>query len=123
MSILLYNTIKKGIQVQGGINTLGDLRGTFAAVERINSVISASEIDEALAFGLDKELDHSDLGLLNKDNYSEKISVLNSHYMSALRSATNGCSLAWSGDICLEGICFCIFQVKFSKGFPILCLS
>ncbi|KAJ0974571.1 hypothetical protein J5N97_016536 [Dioscorea zingiberensis] len=106
MASFIGYTFTLTFAVQGGINTLGDLRGTFAAVERINSVISASEIDESLAFGLDKELEHSDIGLIHKDIYSEKIPVLNSHYMSALRSSSNGCSLAWSGDICLEDIYF-----------------
>ncbi|RVW59451.1 ABC transporter B family member 28 [Vitis vinifera] len=35
--------------VQGLVNTFGDLRGSLAAVERINSVFSGGQIDEALA--------------------------------------------------------------------------
>ncbi|KAI4351961.1 hypothetical protein L6164_006259 [Bauhinia variegata] len=42
--------------VQGLVNTLGDLRGSLASVERINSVLSGVGIDEALAFGLEGEL-------------------------------------------------------------------
>ncbi|CAM8906015.1 unnamed protein product [Rhodiola kirilowii] len=37
--------------VQGLVNTFGDLRGSLAATERINSVLSRVEADEALAFG------------------------------------------------------------------------
>ncbi|KAI7735909.1 hypothetical protein M8C21_030565 [Ambrosia artemisiifolia] len=36
--------------VQGLVNTIGDLRGAFAATERINSILSGSEIDQALAY-------------------------------------------------------------------------
>ncbi|KAJ6410749.1 hypothetical protein OIU84_007496 [Salix udensis] len=60
--------------VQGLVNTLGDLRGALAAIERINSVLSGVEIDEALAY--------------------------------ALKSASNVCSFAGSGDICLEDVHF-----------------
>lgn len=93
------------------MNTLGDLRGTFAAVERINSILSATEIDESLAYGLDKEIQSKELedvnvGSLYSDGYSAKSQALNMHYMSALRSASDGCSLAWSGDICLEDVYF-----------------
>ncbi|WOL06276.1 ABC transporter B family member 28 [Canna indica] len=95
--------------VQGGVNTLGDLRRTFAAAERINSILSAAEVDASLAYGLEKELKTNeadvDLGLHNGDFYTNKVHISN-HYMSALRSANDGCSLAWSGDICLEDIYF-----------------
>lgn len=96
------------------MNTLGDLRGTFAAVERINSILSATEIDESLAYGLDKEIQSKELedvrvGSLYSDGYSAVNQTLNMHYMSALRSANEGCSLAWSGDICLEGTLDCLY--------------
>nr|CAB3456510.1 unnamed protein product [Digitaria exilis] len=35
--------------VQGAVNTLGDLRGTLASIERINSILSAKDIDDSLA--------------------------------------------------------------------------
>lgn len=96
-------------QVQGLVNTFGDLRGTFAAVERINSVLSGVEIDEALAYGLEREIRQTKLldekyGLFISDSSSEKNQSINTHYMSDLRSATNVGRLAGSGDVCLEGI-------------------
>lgn len=83
--------------MQGAVNTLGDLRGTLAAVERINGILTAHEIDDSLAYGLNKELENSKI-----ENF-HRTKGANAHYMAALRSG-NGCgSFAWSGDICLEG--------------------
>lgn len=77
-------------------------------MERINSVLSGVEIDEALAYGLERELqqkklldDNYRLFLIN--GYYEKNLSVNTHYMSALKSASNVGRLAWSGDVCLEG--------------------
>lgn len=91
------------------VNTFGDLRGTFAAIERINSVLSGTEIDESLAYGLERELHKREgysgnLELFYNDESTEKNVALNEHYMSALKSSSNGCGIAWNGDICLEGI-------------------
>ncbi|KAG2711248.1 hypothetical protein I3760_04G068100 [Carya illinoinensis] len=95
--------------VQGLVNTFSDLRGTFAAVERINSVLSEVEIDEALAYGLEREMQHKEvqddsykLFLIN--GYDEKILSKNMHYMSALKSSSKVSSLAWSGDVGLEAL-------------------
>ncbi|KAL6127087.1 hypothetical protein ACLB2K_075130 [Fragaria x ananassa] len=97
--------------VQGLVNTFGDLRGTFAAVERINSVLSGVEIDEALAYGLEKEMQQKKLldenyRLFLIDGSNEKNQSVNTHYMSALKSASNVGRLAWSGDVCLEDVHF-----------------
>ena len=91
------------------MNTFGDLRGTFAAVERINSVLSEIEIDEALAYGVEREMQQKELHgdnykLFFINDYDEKILSRNVHYMSALKSASNVCTLAWAGHVCLEGI-------------------
>ncbi|ONI25211.1 hypothetical protein PRUPE_2G289200 [Prunus persica] len=93
--------------VQGLVNTFGDLRGTFAAVERINSVLSGVEIDESLAYGLEREMQQKKLldenyRLFLIDGSSEKNQSVNTRYMSALKSASNISRLAWSGDVCLE---------------------
>lgn len=111
MTSFIGYTFTLTFAVQGGVNTLGDLRGTFAAAERINSILSATEIDESLAYGLDKEiqskeLEDVNLGSLYNDGYSVKSPALNMHYMSGLRSSGDGCSLAWSGDIYLEDVYF-----------------
>ncbi|XP_044505619.1 ABC transporter B family member 28 [Mangifera indica] len=97
--------------VQGLVNTFGDLRGTFAAVERINSVLSGTEIDEALAYGLDKEIQQKEVNneniklfLSNGSNGRSQYSKM--HYMSALKSASSVCSVAWCGDVCLEDVHF-----------------
>lgn len=97
------------VQVQGLVNTFGDLRGAFAAVERINSILSGTEIDEALAYGLEREIHQNEvheenIKLFISNGSIEKTEHLNAHYMSALKSARNVGSLAWSGDVCLEGI-------------------
>ncbi|XP_062000144.1 ABC transporter B family member 28 [Rosa rugosa] len=97
--------------VQGLVNTFGDLRGTFAAVERINSVLSGVEIDEALAYGLEREMQQKkvldeDYRLFLIDGSNEKNQSVNTHYMSALKSASNVGRLAWSGDVCLEDVHF-----------------
>lgn len=87
----------QNMQVQGAVNTLGDLRGTFASVERINSILSAEDIDDSLAYGLAKELEDSN-GALHENGTANK------HYMSALKSSSSCSNLAWSGDIHLGGL-------------------
>ncbi|KAJ0100462.1 hypothetical protein Patl1_20055 [Pistacia atlantica] len=97
--------------VQGLVNTFGDLRGTFAAVERINSVLSGTEVDEALAYGLDREIQQKEVKdeniklFLSNDSIG-KNQYSNMDYMSALKSASNVCTVAWSGDVCLEDVHF-----------------
>lgn len=97
--------------VQGLVNTFGDLRGTFAAVERINSVLAEAQIDEALAFGLEREMQQKEVHddnykLFFLNGYDEKIISRNMHYMSDVKSASNLCRLARSGDVHLEDVYF-----------------
>ncbi|KAL7003271.1 ABC transporter B member 28 [Sarracenia purpurea var. burkii] len=97
--------------VQGLVNTFGDLRGAFAATERINSVLSGVEIDEALAYGLERDIkrqvvDDKNFGLLFVNGSDKNSQSLNMHYMSALKSTSSLRSLAWSGDLCLEDVYF-----------------
>ncbi|GAB2265271.1 ABC transporter B member 28 [Dionaea muscipula] len=97
--------------VQGLVNTFGDLRGTFAALERINSIFSGVEVDDALAYGLEREIQPKDihddklklffLGELDGKRQSRYL-----RYMPTLKSVSSVCSLAWSGDICLEDVYF-----------------
>ncbi|URD96011.1 ABC transporter [Musa troglodytarum] len=107
VSFIGYTFTLTFINITGsrGVNTLGDLR-TFAAAERINSILSPAEIDMSLAYGLEKELQTTEvdinLGLNHEDAYHKK--KQSKHYMLALRSASDGCDLA--GDICLEDIYF-----------------
>ncbi|KAK4385038.1 ABC transporter B family member 28 [Sesamum angolense] len=97
--------------VQGVVNTFGDLRGAFAAAERINSVLSDAEIDEALAYALEKDLKRRKLPdpnlealLVNGSN--GKMQTRSGGYMSSLKSASDVRSLARSGDIHLEDVHF-----------------
>ncbi|KAJ6971178.1 hypothetical protein NC653_035448 [Populus alba x Populus x berolinensis] len=99
------------LHVQGLVNTFGDLRGALAAIERINSVLSGAEIDEALAYGLErqiqkKEVHDEKISLFLVDGYGGQNQIYNAHYMSALKSANTLCSFAGSGDVCLEDVHF-----------------
>ncbi|KAG9453048.1 hypothetical protein H6P81_005952 [Aristolochia fimbriata] len=90
--------------VQGLVNTLGDLRGTLAAVERINLVLSGSDIDESLAYGLEKEISKN-------EQDAEKFQLLyenemDAHPLPTLKSFSNWSDLAWCGDICLQDVHF-----------------
>lgn len=111
MASFIGYTFTLTFAVQGLVNTFGDLRASFAAVERINSVLSGVQVDDALAYGLERELKQK---AVNDENY--KLFFSNSsdennqnshlHYMSALKTSSNVFSLAWSGDICLEDVYF-----------------
>lgn len=102
MTSFIGYTFTLTFAVQGGVNTLGDLRGTFAAVDRINSILSAVDIDESLAYGLDRELKNKEESDVDTGENQSQMS----RYMSALKSVNDWCSLAWSGDICLEDVYF-----------------
>lgn len=96
------------MQVQGIVNTLGDLRGTLASVERINSVLAGSEIDQFLASGLDREIrsremNDKSLSLLFEDLSVSNVELGHAYPISRLKSVTSGSGLAWCSDICLEG--------------------
>ncbi|GMP70093.1 hypothetical protein CsSME_00029100 [Camellia sinensis var. sinensis] len=97
--------------VQGLVNTFGDLRGAFAAAERINSVLAGAEIDEALAYGLEKDIKRQEVhdknfGLFFVSDSDRNNQSLNMHYMSSLKSTSSLGTLAWSGDLCLEDVHF-----------------
>lgn len=94
------------------VNTFGDLRGTLAAVERINSVLSVVEIDKALAFGLQREMlnkkvDDDETNLFNVNGLDESLPSRNAHQLSSsLKFTRSICDIAWFGDICLEDVHF-----------------
>ncbi|MQL93106.1 hypothetical protein Taro_025740 [Colocasia esculenta] len=111
MASFIGYTFTLTFAVQGGVNTLGDLRGTFAAVERINTILSDTDIDDSLAYGLKKEFssrEHDDRFELYKDDSHDPDSdeAPGLHYTSILKSVSDGCNLARSGDICLEDVYF-----------------
>ncbi|CAK8532552.1 unnamed protein product [Lathyrus sativus] len=111
MASFIGYTFTLTFAVQGLVNTFGDLRASFAAVERINSVLSGVQVDDALAYGLERELKQK---AVNDGNYKlffsnssdEKNQNSHLHYMSALKTSSNVFSLAWSGDICLKDVYF-----------------
>nr|XP_025701914.1 ABC transporter B family member 28 isoform X3 [Arachis hypogaea] len=106
MASFIGYTFTLTFAVQGLVNTFGDLRGAFAAVDRINSVLSGVQVDDSLAYGLERELrqqkavDDEKYKLFFSNSSTEKNQM---HYMSALKTSSNLFSLAWSGDVCLEG--------------------
>ncbi|KAK1320238.1 ABC transporter B family member 28 [Acorus calamus] len=111
MASFIGYTFTLTFAVQGGVNTLGDLRGSLASVARINSIISKAEIDESLSYGVEKEIlkkdqDADTFKLLYEDETSDNNQIPSTNYMSARKSATDGCNLAWCGDICLEDVYF-----------------
>ncbi|KAK1262729.1 ABC transporter B family member 28 [Acorus gramineus] len=111
MASFIGYTFTLTFAVQGGVNTLGDLRGSLASVARINSIISKAEIDESLSYGVEKEIlkkdqDADTFKLLYEDETFDNNQIPSTNYMSARKSATDGCNLAWCGDICLEDVYF-----------------
>ncbi|XP_052723038.1 ABC transporter B family member 28 isoform X2 [Vigna angularis] len=111
MASFIGYTFTLTFAVQGLVNTFGDLRGTFAAVERINSVFSGVQVDDALAYGLERELRQKTVEDENYKLVLSNISTENNqknyfHFMSALKTSSNLFSIAWSGDICLEDVYF-----------------
>ncbi|CAN1755102.1 ABC transporter B family member 28, partial [Linum perenne] len=95
-------TFQLTFAVQGLVSTLGDLRSTLAAVERINSILTGVEVDETLAYSLEKEIQQNEALKLFSDNGHIRKNSRSLHYMSALKSAHKLYDIAWSADICLE---------------------
>ncbi|XP_078447952.1 non-intrinsic ABC protein 8 [Wolffia australiana] len=109
MASFIGYTFTLTFAVQGGVNTLGDLRGASAAVERINSILSGTDIDDSLAYGLRKEFgsrEHDARLALFEEDSSGHDQTATANLSSILKSAGDGCNLAWSGDICLEDVYF-----------------
>ena len=97
-------------QVQGFVNSLADLRGMLAAVERINTVICSAEVDEWLAHGLEREargeLQSSD-ECANISDTGDAASINNGATIPIMSEFQKSvCELAWSGDVVLESKSF-----------------
>lgn len=93
------------------VNTLADVRGMLAAVERINTIVAAKEVDESLARGLAKESDEIVQGLEDHSKVTDKTdrSTWNSQAKQRSldpKSTRSVCELAWSGDVVLDGMHF-----------------
>ncbi|PHU22948.1 ABC transporter B family member 28 [Capsicum chinense] len=111
MASFIGYTFTLTFAVQGLVNTFGDLRAALAATERINSVLSDAEIDEALAYSLEKDMKQKkvhdevlELYLVNGSN--EKNQSTKTRYMSTLKFGSSVRNLAETGDICLEDVDF-----------------
>jgi ATP-binding cassette subfamily B (MDR/TAP) protein 10 len=105
--------------VQGMVNTLADLRGMLAAVERVNNVVASAQVDEWLAHGLEREargelqgngdcvnpttneIVASEEDAINGSTIPLKVATTN---LPAVESRRTVCDLAWSGDVVLEGM-------------------
>ncbi|XP_015069728.1 ABC transporter B family member 28 isoform X2 [Solanum pennellii] len=111
MASFIGYTFTLTFAVQGLVNTFGDLRAALAATERINSVLSDAEIDEALACSLEKDMKQKkvhdetlELYLVN-DSHEKKQST-KTRYMSTLKFGSSVRNLAETGDVCLEDVDF-----------------
>ncbi|XP_049397042.1 ABC transporter B family member 28 isoform X2 [Solanum stenotomum] len=111
MASFIGYTFTLTFAVQGLVNTFGDLRAALAATERINSVLSDAEIDEALACSLEKDMKQKkvhdetlELYLVNDSD--EKKQSTKTRYMSTLKFGSGVRNLAETGDICLEDVDF-----------------
>lgn len=87
--------------------------------------MSGVQVDDALAYGLERELkqkalDDENYKLFFSDSPDEKNQRSYLHYMSALKTSSNVYSLAWSGDVCLEGIIIAILLSAMMCGFILL---
>eukprot|EP00252_Welwitschia_mirabilis_P019422 TRINITY_DN4495_c0_g2_i1.p1 TRINITY_DN4495_c0_g2~~TRINITY_DN4495_c0_g2_i1.p1 ORF type:complete len:722 (+),score=86.49 TRINITY_DN4495_c0_g2_i1:98-2263(+) len=109
MTSFIGYTFTLTFSVQGVVNTLGDIRTTLAAVERINSIVGAMDSDESLEYGLKRHsktmpptLKQYDEEQPNDTNFSLKAK----RFMSGLRSKCNVYELAWAGDVSLEDVYF-----------------
>ncbi|CAI9092157.1 OLC1v1027334C2 [Oldenlandia corymbosa var. corymbosa] len=111
MASFIGYTFTLTFAVQGLVNTFGDLRGAFAATDRINSVLSDSEIDEPLAYALQKEIKQKkkhakEFEIFSANGSGSITQDLEVTGRISLKSAGSVRSLAGSGDICLEDVYF-----------------
>ena len=69
-------------------------------------MLSGAEIDESLAQGLEREIDKKEMDDESLKLFCNNTPIKINHparSVPGLKSAVNGCNIAWSGDICLEG--------------------
>eukprot|EP00249_Psilotum_nudum_P010276 c22443_g1_i1 orf=563-2965(-) len=105
--------------VQGVVTTLGDVRVALASIDRINSVIDDTDVDESLAHGLDSEAwgefesthdsakDMEDGTAISGRRASRFLTISKAiGSRSGLESVKSVCEHAWSGDVSLEGVHF-----------------
>lgn len=99
--------------VQGVVNTLGEVRAVLAAIDRVNSIFAETEVDESLAYGLERDV-RSELQSTKKYSTIMKSRAENTLDASTsqwdrnaeLNAVKSVCELAWSGDVALEDVHF-----------------
>lgn len=102
------------MQVQGVVNSLGDARAVLAAIDRLNSTVADTEVDESLAYGLERDVRGelqstrkcSDVMKSGSSSTLENLPGQLSRIERAdgtLPVIKTVCELAWSGDVALEG--------------------
>ena len=92
------------MQVQGLVNSLGDFRTALVAIDRINSVVADTEVDESLAYGLERDVKEdcrSGSGETRKNFASSDDRLARTDESFPVTKTV--CELAWSGDVVLEG--------------------
>eukprot|EP00250_Pteridium_aquilinum_P002577 c12800_g1_i1 orf=236-2461(-) len=102
--------------VQGVVNSLGDVRAVLAAIDRINSIIADTEVDESLAYGLERDVrgDLQSTKKCSEDMKNAASSTLDTWSGQSSRLSKDGtssgsrtvCELAWAGDVALEDVHF-----------------
>ncbi|KAL2619839.1 hypothetical protein R1flu_000044 [Riccia fluitans] len=88
--------------MQGLVNTLADLRGALAAVDRINTLVGTGKVDESLARGLELE-NSEDHAKFIRENSNESLS---DGAGTASGQCSTVCELAWTGNVALEDVHF-----------------
>lgn len=101
--------------VQGVVNTIGDARAVLAAISRINSIFSETQVDESLAYGLERDV-RGELQSAKKcaQVMKSKTAVTQDRnsdteverFLRDTEVLKSACELAWSGDVALEDVHF-----------------
>lgn len=103
--------------VQGVVNSLGDARAVLAAIDRLNSTVADTEVDESLAYGLERDVrgelqSTRKCSDVMKSGSSSTIGNLPGQLSRIERAdgtlpvVKTVCELAWSGDVALEDVHF-----------------
>ena len=87
------------MQVQGLVNSLGDVRTALVAIDRINSVVADTQVDESLAYGLERDVKEDCRTGSGETSSDDRLARADGSFPVT----KTVCELAWSGDVVLEG--------------------
>ena len=93
MASFIGYTFTLTFAVQGLVNTLGDLRGALVAVDRINSVLSGVQVDDVIAYGLERELKQK---AMDMDDENYKLFFANSSTKKNQKKEKKRMHMGWS---------------------------